>query len=422
MADWGVNEKGFKRKPRNEIVNDMIKTAENLFGSDINTDDRNPLIKILKIVGYVVSLKWYAMESLYNSRWIGTASDESLNNIAQYIGIKRRPAVKATGEVEFSGDEGVEIPKGFLVKTDESKPERFETIESGIIDGSNLLLLQIKAVEAGIDGNVPKNTITEIVNPISGLDSVINPETTKNGLEQETDYELRERYKESVEKPGGPTINSIRAALLDIDGVRAALVIENDSNSIQGGIPAKSFESIVLGGIDEDIGNTILDRKAGGIEAYGENVIILEDYAGFEKDIGFTRAIEVDFYCSITIITDSDFPDDGNKQIKDEIINYVGGYNSDEELQFGTGLNENIFWSKIIDAIHNVNGIVEVEKLLMGKNYWDGITGIGSEIALGIKEVGETDINFIEIGEVILGGSSSVGRIESGVVTETPIA
>ena len=389
---------GFKRKTRDEILLDMEVSAKNNFGNDINLKNNSPLGIFLKLVSWSLSLLWFALEKVYNSFYIDTATGQDLDNLVKNIGIKRRLAAKSIGKIRFAGDEGTVISEGFLIETDSASPIQFETTGEVVIDISGFIIVDIKAVKAGGISNLTANTITEIVNPISGLDSITNLEPTLGGSDKETDFELRDRYINSVSKPGGSTVDSIRAALLDIDGIKSAIVIENGTMSTVDNIPAKSIESMVLGGLDNDIAESIFDSKAGGIEAYGTTIVQVTDTAGYNHDIGFTRATVINIYVSLVIATDPDgFPLDGEAQIKDKIIEYIGGFNNSDILQFGTDLNENVYYSKIIKAIHDVDGVIEITDLQLGKNGWGIISGISSEIVISTREVAETHLNYIDV-------------------------
>jgi len=421
MPDYGVTENGFYKKDRETILKEMENAAKNLFGDDINLSEKSPLGIILKIISYALALLWFVMEKVYNSWWVSTATEQSLDYVGEYIGISRRPATNATGKVLFKGDANTEIPAGFLIETEGSEIIQFETTESGVIDETGETELGIQAKEAGSSGNVSANTITSIVNPISGLDSVINTDATENGLDRETDFEFRQRYRESVSKTGGSTVDSIRAALLAVESVRTALVIENDTLDIVDNIPPKAIESVVLGGLDNDIAKAIFDSKAGGIEAYGETIVSVEDAAGIEHDIGFTRATEIKIYISLIIETNDEYPLDGDTQIKDQIIAYIGGYSSRGVLQNGIGLNEDIRFSRIVDAIHNVDGVTEVKSLRMGKNDWGTITGISSKISIATREVAETSLDYIEAGSIVSTADSYLNVIENKVAVNRVI-
>ena len=387
----GLSEEGFNRRSREEIQSDMMSRASNLFGENVNLAENSPLGLFIRLLSYPLALIWFTMEKVYNSAFVDTATGQSLDYVAKYIGITRREASKAVGTVEFTGDDGTTIPEGFLLETADPVIE-FETTESVTISGGTAEA-DIQAVEAGIESNVSSNTITEIVNPIAGLDSVTNPSETTGGQDRETDAELRQRYEESVARGGASTIDSIRASLLELDGVIDAIVEQNNTMDTVDDRPPKSIESFVYGGTDEDIAETIFDTKAGGIQAYGDVELQVEDSMGTDHTIAFTRPDFIDVYVEADITTNGDFPTGGEDEVKTEIIKYIGGTDTDLVEYDGLTLGEDVIRTKIIAAIHNIDGITDVD-LQIG----DSETSLAtSNITIGAKEVAITDDTKVDV-------------------------
>jgi len=394
MADYGITENGFKRKTREQIIEDMKLGLKNNF-NNLNMTDKNPMIKLAKVISYPIALYWFALESIYNNRWISTATGHTLDEVVQYLGLKRQEGTKSVADVVFDGADLAEIPENFLVKTVEQEPVQFKTVESGFIDGGSVIL-QVQALNAGESGNVAANTITEVVNPISGLDLVDNPSASQGGSEEETDHELRERYIQSYDRAGGSTTNSIRANILEETDAIASIILENITMSTDSnGLPPKSFESIVYGGVNENIAQAIFDKKPAGIESFGNISVLLDDDSGNEQAVGFSRASEISIYVDMDVSTDSNlFPSDGNTQIKDEIIEYIGGELSDGSYSMGLSISGDVFYNKIIDLIFNVTGVEDVNTLYIGIS--SSPTG-EVNISVNFREVALTDSSWIVI-------------------------
>lgn len=384
MADYGLTKDGFKRKTREQIVEDMKLSLKNKF-NNLNMTDKNPLIKIIKVVSYPIALYWSALETLYNNRWISTATNSTLDEVVQYLGLTRRQGTKAVADVEFSGDDLTFIPEEFLLETVAEEPIQFQTTTSGYIN-SGSITLQVEALDAGIDGNVAANTITEVVNPISGLDSITNPDAAQGGSERETDQELRERYYDSYDRAGGSTLTAIRANILENTGVTACLMLENYSmDTDSNGLPPKSFESIVYGGVDEEIIQAIFDKKPAGIESYGDISGEIDDEIGRTHTISFSRAALVDIYVSMTIERSSDFPYDGEDEIKSEILNYITN-----ELS----INNDVIYTKLFDLIYNTVGVDDITELYLGTSASPTNT---SNVTIGFNEVPYSEEDWVVI-------------------------
>jgi uncharacterized phage protein gp47/JayE len=365
----------------------MEAEARTRFGEAVNLTERSPLGLFIGTVATSIDDAWKLAESVYYSAYVDTATGESLDRVGAYIGIVRRPAVRATGEVTVSGDDDTIVPIGFRVET-ESGIEFYVSEYGTIAAGS--VTVPVAAVVAGRAGNVAIGTITEIPTPMIGISSVTNAAATTGGLRIETDAEFRARYKKRVAIAGAGTIDSIRATLRDIEGVRGAIVVENNTDTVDGdGRPAHSFESYVLGPsvTDEEIGLALLGVKSGGIQAFGVSSVVVQDDAGSDHTIGFTRATAVDIEVGATITTNALYPSDGDTRVVTEIVKYIGGDDADGSVYPGLTMGDDVIVSRIARAIYNVPGVTDVvvEICVSG-----GVLG-SANIEIEINEIAEVD-------------------------------
>lgn len=389
----GLNNKGFDRKTRAEIQADMEAKAKNYFGNNVNLGDNSPLGMILKLIAYSLSLLWYVIEAVYNSAFVDTATGQSLDYVGKYIGLSRGNAQKAEGTVIIKGTIGTTVPEGYLFEINIEPVIQFETVNETEINSFGQVEADIRAVEPGSSGNVPSNSITVIVNPISGVDSVYNPDRTENGLDKETDFEFRKRYYNSMSLSGTATIEAIKASLLDITGVIGAEVTHNPTMDTVDSMPPKSIQCFVFGAEDDEVAQTIFESKAAGIETYGTTSVDIIDSMDNTHTINFTRPTEVNIYANATLTTTDNFPEDGYDLVEKEIIKYIGGIGSDEVEHLGLSLGEDVIYTKVISKIHNIDGISDVE-LYIGTT--DNPTG-QSNITIGNQEVAVTSTDNVEV-------------------------
>jgi len=138
-------------------------------------------------------------------------------------GITRRPAVKASGQVTFTGTLGTVIPAGTQVSTASSGAAPavfFATTSEATIGAEGTVTVDIEAMEAGASGNVAAGTITLLAQPVSGVTSVTNPAATTGGLDEEDDASLLARYLQRVQSPsaGGNKADYVNWAM-EVPGV-----------------------------------------------------------------------------------------------------------------------------------------------------------------------------------------------------------
>ena len=144
------------------------------------------------------------------------------------------------------------------------------------------------------------------------------------GTNTETDEELRIRREELLAATGSCTVDAIRADILAVEDVEDCFVFENPGDIAIGDMKAHSFESVVLGGDDDEIAAAIWAAKPAGIQlSYtpGQEVYkSVLDSMGNSHSIYFTRPLEVDVYIDVTIKLLAIYPADVDEQVKAAIV------------------------------------------------------------------------------------------------------
>jgi len=105
----------------------------------------------------------------------------------------------------------------------------------------------------------PAGTLTEIVSNVDGLDSVFNYATGVTGRVVESDTELR-AYLGNRQRQSAASEAAIQNEIEKITGVQYARIYSNRSMQIVNGRPPKSYESVIVGGDDKTIAETIFNK------------------------------------------------------------------------------------------------------------------------------------------------------------------
>lgn len=138
---------------------------------------------------------------------------------------------------------------------------------------------------------LPYGIVTKIVNNIAGFTGVTNQLEPSYGRLQESDIELRQSYIAKSALRSNTMIDSIVAELLNnVADVESASGYENDGDTVDSrGLPPHSIEIIVEGGDNNVIAETILRRKAGGIQTHGSVMVNVPGKYGDSIPIRFNR-------------------------------------------------------------------------------------------------------------------------------------
>ena len=382
-----LTELGFKRMRYNDFLPIIEQQARELFGENVNLSERSPLGMFVRLQAYSRAEENELAEEVYYSAQVEKATGVSLDAAVKSAGsgITRLQSKKAIGRVKLNISGGVTVPKGSIVGTKDGI--KFITKSDVLSNTLNDYFTDIEALEYGEIGNVPPNTITEIFTPIQGWNSVTNTEQTIKGQDRETDEQLRSRYfNGGLSVRGSATVTSIRAKLLDeVEGVTAALVLENDTLEItEDGITEKSIYPIVLGGDKQEIAQKIFDSKAGGVKSYGTTIVIITDEMGEPHKIGFDYASKKPIFVKVELKTNSDFPLDGDDRTRLEIVKYIGGNDPDGNLYKGLSMGQTVINAKVLNSIFRVEGVEDAKVTMSIDNLEfteENITVIRSEVA-----------------------------------------
>lgn len=328
-----LDENGFKRKSYNELVYDMSEKAKELYGEDVNTSGRSVLGICLRIVAWFLSLVYELSEKIYHSGFISQATGVSLDRLGANNGILRNPASVSMVELVFTGKPNFVITEGVRFSTEDKI--QFQMIDVVEIDEDGKGKGKAISLEFGPNNNVGANTIVKQVEPTEELTEVNNLKKAEGGTERETDNAYRDRIRLSLRGNPGPPINGILTALLGVNGIRTASVVENKSIEIDRyGNPPKSIHAYVLGGVKEDIAKALFESVSAGIDTVGSQIVHVEDLGGFKHEVKFDYAKAVNVYTRVELKTDPKFEQEGAEKVKIAVINYINNLTMGEEVRF----------------------------------------------------------------------------------------
>lgn len=206
----------------------------------------------------------------------------------------------------------------------------------------------------------PEDTLDIVSSPISGWDSVTNPQDATEGRFRETDEELRIRFSNSKELNARGTIDAIYSALLEVIDVEEVQVYENETNGEDSiGLPAKSFSAVVLGGSSQQIAEVIWETKPAGIESFGNTTIEVIDSQGLPHDISFSRPETINIYIDVEIsaIEDESVASNIDELIIDALEDYFN-----ETYRVG----DDVIYSRLYTPINSASNSYQIDSLTIG--------------------------------------------------------
>lgn len=167
-------------------------------------------------------LAWAARQA-----FVSTADEDNLVLHGAEVGVPRKVATYATGNVTLSGTNGVGIPAGTRLQRADGV---LYDVTTGAAIASGTATVIVRALTAGADGNAAAGVALTLVSPIAGVNS--NAAVASGGLTNGVDTEQVDNWRARIlhrkrNPPQGGSLADFEAWALEVAGVTRAWVFSN---------------------------------------------------------------------------------------------------------------------------------------------------------------------------------------------------
>lgn len=314
-----IDELGMHVPTYDDILQDLLTSMKQIFGSDIYLDEDSMDYQQISIF----ARKIYDTNSLallvYNNRTANTSVGVGLDNLCSLVGIKRKPAIKSSCQLTITGDPGTVITNG------KAGDGTYNWIlpEEVTIPSNGTIVVQTECETDGYITAAP-NTINNIITPLYGWLGVTNQYSATPGRNVESDANLRARYYVSTMLPAVSIFDSMLASLGSITDVKRVKGYENDTNQTSSeGFPPHSVTFVVEDGDEGQIAEMIYNKKTPGCYTNGTTDIEVLSEAGNVTHIRFYRPSYKNVYVKVNITKLAGYNDSAVDNIKNALVNYI---------------------------------------------------------------------------------------------------
>jgi uncharacterized phage protein gp47/JayE len=298
------------------------------------------------------------MSDILSLGFIDDNFDTFLDKRVGEFGVYRKQGSKAIGEIKVEGQEGATITNGTLIKAN----DLYFTVLNDI-ELPNDNVLYVEANEVGYKYNLLSNTEFELVEKNDKVTKLVNETEFTNGVDVETDEDLRKRFVKVVNNPSTSGNKAhYEEWALEVDGVGRAIVypLHNGNGTVK---------VMIVGNDNKSVSEDIINNCNLHIE---ENM-----------PIG----------CQLTVTTPTNL-----NIIINASIELKEGYEIEEvKEEFENKLNEHLktvttelTYSKIYGLLANMAGIEDISELTLNDN------NINISIAED-KIINISEINLVEV-------------------------
>lgn len=270
-----VTATGITIPPYADIYESLQASFKLIYGTDAYLDPDSQDGQLLAVFARAVHDGNRAAVAVYNSFSPATAQGVQLDNSVALNGIQRKVSTPSQANVLISGVVGTQIAQGII--TDALNTYTWLLPAAITIPVSGQILVTATLSVAGAV-EAAAGTLTSILTPTLGWQSVTNPTPAAPGAAVEVDAQLRKRQARSTALPSRTVLAGILGAVQAVEGVTEAAVYENDSNAVDGnGLPPHSISVVALGGAPEDVALAIAVKKTPGAGTYGTTAVPVTD-------------------------------------------------------------------------------------------------------------------------------------------------
>lgn len=264
------------------------------------------------------------------------------------LSVGRRVWIDGANETEYNGLQEI-TAVGDVDHFDYEIATTPTSPATGTITALPATAVQAESVETG-PIQALAGTLTQIVNAKPGWTRVENELDATKGAVAESDADFRARRIAALAGLGAATLEAIRGAVLTLTGVSAVRVFPNDTDATDVlGRPPHSFETLVVGGADQDVIDEIFAKKAAGIQTYGTTTGTATDSQGNSHAIKFSRPGQVNIYLELDLTVDASYP--GDAEVETRVLAFGDALDIGEDV---------VVYPQLVGSFADVPGILDV--------------------------------------------------------------
>jgi hypothetical protein len=289
------------------------------------------------------------------------------DGLANIYFITRNPALPTVVQATCGGAVGVVIPKGSLAQTADGVV--YVSDDDGTIGAGGTVVIEFSCSSPG-PLPCPAGQLNTIYQVIPGWDTVTNLSDGVIGQDIESAQDFEFRRFQSVAGNSTGALPAIRGAVLTLDGVLDAYVVENTSSSPAtiGGVTldAKSLYVAVVGGDSDEIAHAIWTKKAPGCSYNGNTSVTVYDTSYDVPQpsyvVKFERPAPMPIIFAVNIVNNALVPANAVQLIQDAIIGAFSGSDGGARARIGS----TVYASRYYAAVAALGPWVQIISILVG--------------------------------------------------------
>lgn len=339
-----ITDNGVQIRTLNEIVDDNTTLWAEKTG-EVDVSPSSASGEIIAITSEIEARTEQDTADAITQNTISGATGAYLDAIAEIKNTERRTNVPTVVYCAITGTPGITVPVNTTLRCTANDETFYTTMQVDSTSGS----VYVSAESQNIGVSCPAGTIE--FNPvISGL-AITNNRAGVIGYAEESDTSLRARLQLLGSTKTVMLKDGLYLALKDLSGVTDVNILDNQTLSAVSGVPAKSFATVVLGGDQYEVAETIYNFSGCGNPSYGDITQAIKSETGATYLVQFTRPDEIAITVDVTLTVTSDYQaSTGDAEVREAIANYINGLSIGDDV-----LLKKVEATAMIDEVTNVS-------------------------------------------------------------------
>lgn len=293
-----------------------------IYGADVYLGNDSQDGQFLAIIASALNDYVAALVDDYNSKSPATAQGAGLSSIVKINGIARAVPTLSTVDVQIGGVAGTVITAGVVGDTNQNKWNLPATVT--IPNAGTITVTAASQVAGAIPAAAA--TVTSILTPTLGWQTVTNASIAAPGAPVESDAALRQRQAIATALPAQNVTGGVLAAVGNVVGVTEVTLHENFTDTTDGaGTPPHSISVMAVGGDVDLIAKAIALKRGEGVNTFGTTTVLTTDTNGYPITIQFSRPVAVNITMVVNVTAGAGYSTAVTAEIVAALTAYING-------------------------------------------------------------------------------------------------
>jgi len=348
-----------------DIVDYLQTKFRDIYGPDIIVTADSQDGQLIGIFALALHDCNQAAIAVYNAFSPATAQGAGLSSVVRINGLARLVASNSEVDVTLVGQVGTIITNGVIGDNLDLGTQWALPPSVTIPIGGSITVTATSTILGDVEAAA--HSITRILTPTAGWQTVDNVSAAVPGAPVENDATLRTRQAVSTALPAQSVMDSIVGNVANLSGVQRYIGYENDTGAADvNSVPAHSISLVVEGGDAVEIATTIAIKKTPGTGTYGTTTEVIVDSRGLPDTINFYQLAVVQMDVTVNLTALAGYVSTTTALVKSALVLFLSTLNIGEDsytsrLYGPAALNG--------DAAVTASGLTQAQLDALGKTF-----------------------------------------------------